>query len=106
MQMVIKKMPYILYPNNKKNNKIQGRMMILEFCNFFIWTLSENEGKYQLVFRFINVMMEKLHNYYFTFNLPETMTRENDVYYDNEQKNYCICKRSYFKLMIEIFSLQ
>nr|XP_047146120.1 uncharacterized protein LOC105849547 [Hydra vulgaris] len=96
-----------LKTSHKYYTQIQGQMMILdvEFCDFFIWTPLESEGNYLLVKvyrdeKFINEIKQALHKYYFTYILPETVTRENDIYYSNKQKNYCICKRPCFKPMI------
>ncbi|XP_047140341.1 uncharacterized protein LOC124815619 [Hydra vulgaris] len=96
-----------LKTSHKYYTQIQGQMMILdvEVCDFFIWTPLESEGNYLLVRvyrdeKFINEIKQALHKYYFTYILPETVTRENDIYYSNKQKNYCICKRPCFKPMI------
>ena len=45
-------------------------------------------------------MMKRLNDYFFTYLLPEIVTRRNDVSLDNKQKPYCVCKRPCFEPMI------
>ena len=45
-------------------------------------------------------MTVKLQDYFFKVLLPEVVTCKNDIFTDNKQKCYCICRRPCFELMI------
>ena len=89
--------------------QVQGQLLILDmnFCDFFIWTSLVNTNvantllvRVQRDAECISEMIKKLNEYFFNILLPETVTRRNDVCLDNKQKNYCICNRPCFELMI------